>query len=505
MSRPGPVLTRSSGEAPVSSATEPAVSAPPSRLRAGLAERGIGLEEELGRGGTSIVYRATDRKHARPVVVKVLRPEVSAALGTIRFLREIQFAAVLRHPHILPLYDSGAVDGSLFYVMPYVDGESLRQRLARSGRLPIEEALRIAGEVAGALAHAHAQGIVHRDIKPENILLEAGHAVVADFGVGLAMTRAARDRASAEESGGEPLTAVGTPAYMSPEQASGDAAVDGRSDIYSLGCVVYEMLTGEPPFTGPTTRATIARRFQGPPVPVRQLRPNVPAAVAAAVEQALAFEPSERFATVMDFAQALAAPARRDRLSLGRVARRIAAVTGPLALGAVVLLATQLPHRRIGRTGLNPRRVAVAAPSNETGDSTLAPLGAMVASWITDRLSRSGTVEVVTSATVVPAQRDAHLAGNGLDDPDRLRTLALETRAGTLVSGSYYRGANGVVEFHMEITDANTGRLLRAIGPVVSRGEPARTADGLSRSIAAAIDTLMAQARYVSRPPTPGT
>jgi len=144
------------------------------RLRAGLAERGIGLEEELGRGSTSIVYRATDRKHARPVVVKVLRPEVSAALGTIRFLREIQFAAVLRHPHVLPLYDSGAVDGSLFYVMPYVDGESLRQRLARSGRLPIEEALRIAGEVAGALAHAHAQGIVHRDIKPENILLEAG-------------------------------------------------------------------------------------------------------------------------------------------------------------------------------------------------------------------------------------------------------------------------------------------------------------------------------------------
>jgi len=207
----------------------------------------------------------------------------------------------------------------------------------------------------------------------------------------------------------------------------------------------------------------------------------------------------------MDFARALAAPARRDPLSLGRVARRIAAITGPLALGAVVLLATQLPHRRMARAGLNPRRVAVAVPSNETGDSSLSPLGSMVASWITDRLSRSGAVEVVTSATVVPAQRDAHLAGHGLDDPDRLRTLALETRAGTLVSGSYYRGANGTVEFHMEITDANSGRLLRAIGPVVSRGEPARTADGLSRSIAAAIDTLMAQSRYVTRPPTLGT
>jgi serine/threonine-protein kinase len=180
----------------VRSAEEPAVLGPPPRLRAGLAERGIDVEEELGRGGTSVVYRATDRKHARPVVVKVLRPEVSAALGTIQFLREIQFASVLRHPHLVPLYDSGAVDGSLFYVMPYIDGESLRQRLTRSGRLPMDEALRIAAEVADALAAAHVKGIVHRDIKPENILLEAGHALVADFGVGLAITRAARERAS---------------------------------------------------------------------------------------------------------------------------------------------------------------------------------------------------------------------------------------------------------------------------------------------------------------------
>jgi len=494
-----PVFTRSAGGARVSGAGEPAVSGSPPRLRAGLADRGIDLEEELGRGGTSIVYRATDRKHARPVVVKVLRPEVSAALGTIRFLREIQFAAVLRHPHLLPLYDSGAVDGLLFYVMPYIDGESLRQRLTRSGRLPIDEALRIAAEVADALAAAHVKGIVHRDIKPENILLEAGHALVADFGVGLAMTRAAREHASLEPGDGEPLTAVGTPAYMSPEQASGEMAVDGRSDLYSLGCVVYEMLTGEPPFTGPTTHATIARRFQGPPVPVRQLRPKVPAAVAAAVEKALAIEPSQRYATVKDFAQALAAPARRDRLSLSRSARRIAGIAGPLALVAVVLLATQLPRRRMAGAVLNPKRVAVAALSNETGDSTLSPLGLMVASWITDRLSRSGQVAVVTSATVVPAQRDAHLAGGGLDDPDRLRALALETQAGTLVSGSYYRGGNGMVEFHMEITDANSGRLLRAIGHVVSGGEPARTADGLSRSIVAAIDTLVAQPR------TPGT
>ena len=459
-------------------------------VRAGLAERGIDLERELARGGSSVVYRATDRKHARPVVVKVLRPEVSAALGSIRFLREIQFAAVLRHPHILPLYDSGAVGSALFYVMPYVDGESLRQRLVRAGPLPVAESLRIAGEVADALAYAHARGIVHRDVKPENILLEAGHAVIADFGVGLAMSRAGRGRAPVVHGDVEPLAGVGTPAYMSPEQASGDAALDGRSDIYSLGCVLYELLTGQPPFSGPTPRATIARRFQGPPVPVRQLRPDVPAAVAATVERALAIEPGQRFATARDFAQALAAPRPRDGRSPSRRVRRIAAVAAPLALGAVVLLTTQLLGRRV--SALDPRRVAVAALSNETGDSALAPLGPMVAVWITDRLSGSGTVDVVTSATVVPAQRDAHFAGGELDDPDRLRALALETRAGTLVSGSYYRGEKGTVEFHLEITDANSGTLLRGIGPVVSGGEPARTADQLSRSVVAALDTLLA-------------
>ncbi|TLY55656.1 MAG: serine/threonine protein kinase [Gemmatimonadetes bacterium] len=232
-----PVFPRSAGGARVSGAGEPAVSGSPPRLRAGLADRGIDLEEELGRGGTSIVYRATDRKHARPVVVKVLRPEVSAALGTIRFLREIQFAAVLRHPHLLPLYDSGAVDGLLFYVMPYIEGESLRQRLTRSGRLPIDEALRIAAEVADALAAAHVKGIVHRDIKPENILLEAGHALVADFGVGLAMTRAAREHAGVHEpragerrDGGRRPQRPVQPRLCGVRDADGRAAVHGAHD-----------------------------------------------------------------------------------------------------------------------------------------------------------------------------------------------------------------------------------------------------------------------------------
>src|SRR5881398_3244428 len=213
------------------------------RLQAALADR-YTIERELGRGGMATVYLAQDRKHHRQVGIKVLKPELAAALGPERFLREIETAARLNHPHILPLHDSGEATGLLYYVMPYVEGETLRNRLDRAGQLPVAEAVQIVREVADALSHAHSHDVVHRDIKPENILLEAGHAVVADFGIARAITAA----------GGEQLTAtglaVGTPAYMSPEQAAGDSVLDGRSDVYALGCVLYEMLAGEPPFTG---------------------------------------------------------------------------------------------------------------------------------------------------------------------------------------------------------------------------------------------------------------
>ena len=228
------------------------------QLQSGLADR-YRLERELGRGGMATVYLARDIRHKRPVALKVLHPELGAVLGTERFLREVETAAGLQHPHILPVFDSGEAAGRLWYTMPYVEGESLRDRLRREVQLPVEDAVRLTREVAEALDYAHRHGVVHRDIKPDNILLTEGHASVADFGIAKAVSTA----------GGEALTqtgtAVGTPAYMSPEQASPGAPLDGRSDVYSLGCVLYEMLAGEPPFTGPSSQAIIARHCADPP------------------------------------------------------------------------------------------------------------------------------------------------------------------------------------------------------------------------------------------------
>jgi len=264
------------------------------------------IVRELGRGGMATVYLAEDLKHDRQVALKVLRPELAVALGPERFLREITTTATLRHPHILPLYDSGRTSAStdgrapefLYYVMPYVEGESLRARLERERQLPCEEALRITREAADALGYAHDRGIVHRDIKPENILLERGHAVVADFGIARAVSSA----------GGEKLTdtglAVGTPAYMSPEQSVGERDLDGRSDQYALACVLYEMLAGEPPYSGPTAQAIIAKRFVDPAPAVRRLRPTVPAPVEQALIRALAKAPADRFPSCAAFVEA---------------------------------------------------------------------------------------------------------------------------------------------------------------------------------------------------------
>ena len=280
------------------------------RLSAALADR-YRIERELGAGGMATVYLARDAKHDRDVAIKVLRPEIGAALGADRFLLEIKTTANLRHPHIVPLYDSGEVrlepaaagEGPqilLYYVMPLVEGESLRDRLTRDRQLPIDEALRIAGEVADALSYAHARGVVHRDIKPENIMLEGGHAVVADFGIARAVSAA----------GGERLTqtgmALGTPAYMSPEQASGESDIDGRSDLYSLACVLYEMLGGQAPFTGPTAAAITRQHLIADPPPITNLRPAVPAPVVDALQRALSKSPADRFNPVAQFGAAIA-------------------------------------------------------------------------------------------------------------------------------------------------------------------------------------------------------
>ena len=267
------------------------------RLNTTLADR-YAIQEELGAGGMATVYLAKDLKHHRQVAVKVLRPELAAALGAERFLREIEIAANLAHPHILPLYDSGEADGFLYYVMPYVEGESLRDRITRERQLAIDDAVEITKQVAGALAYAHKRDVVHRDIKPENILLQEEHAVVADFGIARAISAA----------GGEQLTetglAVGTPAYMSPEQASADQ-LDGRSDIYALGCVLYEMLAGTAPFTGATPQAVMARHAIDPVPSLSTVRATVPPVVETAVTKALAKVPADRFATAAEFAEAL--------------------------------------------------------------------------------------------------------------------------------------------------------------------------------------------------------
>ena len=268
------------------------------RLRAALAGR-YEVDCEIGRGGMAYVYRARDRQHGRDVAIKVLRPELAAALGTERFLREIRIEAGLQHPHILPLHDSGDADGLPYYVMPFVEGETLRDRIRREGQLPVPEAVRIAREVADALAYAHAHGVVHRDIKPANILLSGGHAVVADFGVARAIKSAGDDVLT------EAGMAVGTPEYMSPEQGSGDTRVDGRSDIYALGCVLYEMLAGDPPFTGRTPQAVMARHRHDPPPSLAVVRATLPPALQYTIETALAKVPADRFATALEFSEAL--------------------------------------------------------------------------------------------------------------------------------------------------------------------------------------------------------
>jgi serine/threonine-protein kinase len=273
-------------------------SQPLDRLGSALAGR-YAVECELGRGGMATVYLADDLKHSRKVAIKVLRPELGSLLGPDRFAREIRIASALNHPHILPLHDSGDADGLLFYVMPYIRGESLRQKVKREKQLSIEEALRIAGQVAAALDHAHAHGLIHRDIKPENILLHEGEAMVADFGIALAASAAPGARLT------ETGLVLGTPEYMSPEQATGEPALDARSDVYSLGCVLYELFTGEPPHTGASPQSVIARLLTDPVPAVRRLRPAVPPSVEQALMKALAKIPADRFESAGAFAHAL--------------------------------------------------------------------------------------------------------------------------------------------------------------------------------------------------------
>ncbi len=281
------------------------------RLNAALEGRYL-IERKLGEGGMAMVYLAEDLKHKRKVALKVLRPELAAVVGAERFLAEIETTANLQHPHILPLFDSGEADGFLFYVMPYVEGESLRERIEKEHQLPLEEALKIAANVAAALQYAHEQGVVHRDIKPANILLSRGEPLVADFGIALAVSEAGGGRIT------ETGLSLGTPHYMSPEQAAGERTLDKRSDVYALACVLYEMLTGQPPYSGPTAQAVLGRILTGEPDPPTEHRKAIPVHVEHAVLRALEKLPADRFETADDFVRAMKNPSFRHGLETGR-------------------------------------------------------------------------------------------------------------------------------------------------------------------------------------------
>ncbi|MGH7718426.1 MAG: protein kinase domain-containing protein [Gemmatimonadaceae bacterium] len=456
----------------------PVVSAVLDRLQVALAER-YRLECEIGQGGMAVVYRAYDLKHDRTVAIKVLLPEIAVAVGSDRFLREIRIEARLQHPHILPLHDSGEADGFLYYVMPYVTGESLRHRLEREKQLPLADAIGIARDVASALDYAHAQGIIHRDIKPANILLSGGQAIVADFGIARAMSSV----------GGEQLTmsgvAVGTPQYMSPEQGSGEARTGGSSDIYALGCVVYEMLAGEPPFTGRTTQAIVARHLREPPPPLRVLRPTVPVTVQIAVERALAKVPADRYATAAEFVGALASPDVAPLPGDGAAPPATARGTRRRVLIAAALLA-------VAGTGVW-RMVTARDPPTDAGKVMVFPLvdhgasdggagsGEEVAIMIGSALEHTEPLRWIDGWTWL----DERVRGNVRRLATRsARALSLQQRARHFVTGSIARAGDSamvVLRLHDAVGDslvsqasvsgANTASLtqlgLRAVGELL--------------------------------------
>jgi len=448
-------------------------------LREALADR-YAVERELGRGGMATVFLAQDLKHHRSVAIKVLHAELTAELGAERFLREIEIAARLQHPHILPLYDSGAAAGFLYYVMPYVEGESLRDRLTREKQLPQDDALRIATEVAGALAYAHSHGVVHRDIKPENIMLSGGTAVVADFGIAHAV-RAAGDEHHLTQTG----TIIGTPAYMSPEQSAGVSEIDGRSDEYSLACVVYEMLVGEPPFTGPTAQAIIARHSLDMVSPPSIVRETIPDAVEEAILRALSKVPADRYATTALFAEALSRPSRatgaRRHAALAPVARRprpavIGAVAAGLLVVAVVAWATRSRWWRNDRAvagGLDPRRIAVLYFEDLTPKKGLGYLADGLTEALIADLKRVSGLDVI-SKNGVALYRNLELP------PDSIaRALAV----GTLVRGSVEE-AGDRYRLSVRLIDGSSGADFRRASFQVSKGNLLDIRDSLTADVA---------------------
>jgi len=382
-----------------------------------------GLLGEIGQGGMAKVFLAEDLKHGRRVAIKVLHPEISSGMGADRFLREIRIAAGLQHPNILPMHDSGRADGLLYYVMPFVDGESLDQVLKKDIQLPVGEAIRLTTELAEALAYAHSEGIVHRDIKPENILISKGHAIVMDFGIATALT----------EAGEESLTrtglSVGTPSYMSPEQAKADPNLDHRSDIYSLGCVLYEMLAGEPPFSGVSPQAVMSRHIQERPPSVSTVRPSVPPEVEAAIERALQKVPADRFATATDFSRALTSdlpvPAGPVRVRRG-VGTTLLTIT--VALVAVVAIKQWI----LPGSDLDPNRVVAFPLTTTDPQAAERDLGWRVALAIGTAMEHAQPLRFIDGADWLSQEL---IADPRLMTPEEEKRIARDRRARYFTSG----------------------------------------------------------------------
>lgn len=429
------------------------------------------IERELGHGGMATVYLAHDERHDRPVALKVMRAELSASVGAERFLREIRTAARLNHPHILPVHDSGETAGLLWYAMPFVAGESLRDRIAR-GALPIDDAVRIATQVLGALGYAHAHGVVHRDIKPENILLEGDQAVVADFGIAHAVSASGEERLTSTG------LAIGTPAYMSPEQATATRDLDGRSDIYAMGCVVYEMLAGQPPFVGATAPQLIARHAIDPVPSLHTVRATVPPGLERAVTRALAKTPADRFPTAEIFAEALSGPRAADPATpRTRVPWRIGTLVALIVVAALAAYRWwPRPSAALDRNlvAVVPFRVAGAAPE-------LGYLREGMIDLVAARLMGEGSVRAVEPRSVMTAWRSA--AGSRTDDLDErgARAVAQQLGAGQLLLG-------GIVGTPARVTlNASLVRISGASARVDARVE------GSPDTLPQLVDRLMTQ------------
>ena len=398
------------------------------------------IDRELGRGGMATVYLALDVKHERRVAIKVLQPELAATLGAERFLREIKLTAQLNHPHILPLLDSGGVDGSLYYVMPFVEGQSLRDRLDREKQLRVDEAIAIVREVTDALEYAHRHDVVHRDIKPANILLDEGHAVVADFGIARAINVAAEGRLTATG------VTIGTPEYMSPEQAAGTESVDARSDVYAVGCLLYELLAGQPPFTGATASSVIRQHLIAEPHRISDVRSGVPASVAAALTRALAKAPADRFPSARAFGDALAtstagvevaAPARRW---LGGKRWLVAAVMIVAVIAGTFVVRTV--RRR--QTATTEPRIAVLPLRDLSPDSSDSYFAHAMHENLTTRLAMIPGL-AVTSRSAVMRYRPGHAPPT--------RAIAKELGVDFLLDGSVRKDSQGV-NLSVQLIDA---------------------------------------------------